>query len=151
MDDITISIRKATEQDFPQIVQLFQEFAAFEKQPSKMTNSADQMSREKEYFNCFVAERDSKEIIGYTTYFFSYHTWIGKSLYMDDLYVKETYRNQGIGKKLLETVIAFAKEENCHKVRWQVSNWNKKAQGFYKRIGAEISDVELNCDLILND
>ncbi|MEM1136378.1 MAG: GNAT family N-acetyltransferase [Bacteroidota bacterium] len=51
-------------------------------------------------------------MVGYATYFFSYHTWTGKSLYMDDLYVKSDFRKQGIGKKLLNTVIEFARKKN---------------------------------------
>lgn len=146
---MTIKIRSAAESDFAQIIELFKEFAVFEKLPDKMTNSVEQMLKEKEYFNCFVAENEDKVILGYSTYFFSYHTWIGKSLYMDDLYVKENYRNKGIGRRLLESIIEFAKKEECNKVRWQVSNWNKNGQEFYKKMGAEIDDVELNCDLIL--
>ena len=68
---------------------------------------------------------------------------------MDDLYVKEKHRNQGIGKQLLETVIAFARKENCKKVRWQVSNWNKNGQDFYKKIGGEIDETHLDCSYIL--
>jgi len=146
---MTVKIRSAVESDFPEIIKLFKEFAEFEKLPSKMTNSVAQMLKEKEHFNCFIAENENKIILGYSTYFFSYHTWIGKSLYMDDLYVKENYRNQGIGKKLLKSIIEFAKKEECNKIRWQVSNWNKNGQEFYKKMGAEIDDVELNCDLIL--
>ncbi len=144
-----IQIRQARESDFAQIIELFKEFAEFEKSPEKMTNSVDRMHKEKECFHCFVAENEEGEIVGYSTYFFSYYTWIGKSLYMDDLYVKENYRKKGIGKRLLGSVIEFAKKEECNKVRWQVSNWNKNGQEFYKGMGAEIDDVEWNCDLIL--
>ncbi|MDN5216140.1 GNAT family N-acetyltransferase [Fulvivirgaceae bacterium BMA12] len=146
---MNIQIRPVKEGDFADIVELFKEFALFEKHPEKMTNSVEQMLKEKEYFHCFLAETPKNEIIGYVTYFFSYHTWTGKSLYMDDLYVKADFRNQGIGKRLLDAVIGYARHEKCNKVRWQVSNWNKKAQEFYKKIGAEIDDVELNCDLPL--
>jgi hypothetical protein len=59
-----VSIRRAIENDFPQIIDLFQEFALFEKIPEKMINSANKMVSEKEYFNCFIAETDNKEIIG---------------------------------------------------------------------------------------
>ena len=69
---------------------------------------------------------------------------------MDDLYVKEDYRGIGLGKALLDGVIDFAKKEACNKVRWQVSNWNTHAQEFYKKMGAQIDDVEINCDLVLN-
>ncbi len=146
---MNIQIRPVKEGDFADIVELFKEFALFEKRPEKVTNSVEQMLKEKEYFHCFLAETPENEIVGYVTYFFSYHTWTGKSLFMDDLYVKADFRNQGIGKRLLDTVIGYARQEKCNKVRWQVSNWNKKAQEFYKKIGAEIDDVELNCDLPL--
>jgi GNAT superfamily N-acetyltransferase len=144
-------IRTAEEKDFEKIVELFREFALFEKLPHKMVNSVERMNSEKELFNCFIAETTDDQIVGYATYFFSYHTWIGKCLYMDDLYVKESFRKIGIGKNLINSVIVFAKESKCHKLRWQVSNWNKNAQDFYKRLGAEIDTVELNCDLMLDN
>ncbi len=65
---------------------------------------------------------------------------------MDDLYVKPDYRKQGLGKKLIEAIIHKAKEENCKKIRWQVSGWNQNAIDFYKSLGAEVCDVESNCD-----
>jgi len=144
-----IKIREATESDFPQIVDLFKEFAEFEKLPEKMTNSVERMKKEKEYFNCYVAETIDFKIIGYVSYFFSYYTWIGKSLYMDDLYVKPEYRANGIGTQLIRKLIEFAEKTNCHKLRWQVSSWNKPAIDFYKKIGADIDSVEQNCDLLI--
>jgi len=141
-------IRPIEPRDYPKIIELFKEFALFEKLPEKMTNSVSQIENDKELFNCFIAETNDT-IIGYTTYFYAYYSWIGKSLYLDDLYVTQKHRNKGLGKKLLNIVINIAKENNCKKVRWQVSSWNKNAQNFYKKIGAEIDNVELNCDLIL--
>lgn len=143
-----IEIRKATENDFQEIVKLFQEFAEFEKRPEKMTNTVEKMMEEKEFFHCFVAVNASNAIVGYASYFFSYYTWIGKSLYMDDLYVKPEYRAGGVGTQLIQKIIAFAKETNCHKLRWQVSEWNHPAIKFYKNLGAEIDPEDHNCDLV---
>lgn len=145
-----IGIRAVEEADFLQIVNLFKEFAAFEKMPEQMTNSIERMNKEKDFFNCFVAETKDKKIIGYATYFFCYYTWIGKSLYMDDLYVKPEYRANGIGTKLINKVIQFAKDSECNKLRWQVSDWNKPAIDFYTHIGAKIDSNEHNCDLIFD-
>jgi len=145
-----INIRKATESDFEQIILLFKEFAEFEKLPEKMINSVDRMETEKDLFNCFVAETQDNEIVGYAVCFFCYFTWTGKSLYMDDLYVKPDYRGIGIGSMLINQVISFAKETGCHKLRWQVSEWNKPAKDFYRKLGADISDVEQNCDLMID-
>lgn len=143
-----IKIRKADEHDYPVIFSMIRDFAAFENCSDRLANSLEQMQKEKEHINCFVAETDSKEIVGYVVYFFAYYTWIGKSLYMDDLYVKEAFRGKRIGRSLIDAVIDFAKKEDCHKLRWQVSNWNESAIGFYKNLGATIDDVERNCDLI---
>ncbi len=145
-----IKIRSSKETDYSQIVNLFTEFATFEKLPEKMINSVDRMNKEKDFFNCFVAETSDNRIVGYVTYFFCYYTWIGKSLYMDDLYVQHEYRAKGVGSKLMNKVIEFAKDSKCHKLRWQVSEWNKPAIDFYKNIGATIDGVEQNCDLILD-
>jgi len=148
--NMDIKIRSVEERDFAQIVELFKEFATFEKLPEKMTNSVDKMLAEKDFFTCFVAETGDKKIVGYATYFFCYYTWIGKSLYMDDLYVKPEYRASGIGTMLINKVIEFARHSQCRKLRWQVSGWNKPAIGFYTNIGATIEDTEHNCDLILD-
>ena len=69
---------------------------------------------------------------------------------MDDLYVQSDYRGSGIGTKFIKKVINFAKESSCHKLRWQVSNWNTPAVDFYKSLGAEITNEEWNCDLLLD-
>jgi GNAT superfamily N-acetyltransferase len=145
---MTVTIRKIDERDFLVLISLFKEFALFEKLPEKMTNSVEQMLREKEYLTGFVAVNDVDEIVGYATYFFGYYTWIGKSLYMDDLYVRPDFRGAGVGTKLINEVIAFAKAENCKKLRWQVSEWNQPAIDFYKSLGANVDAVESNCDLM---
>lgn len=146
---MNITIREIKADDFTGLITLFTEFATFEKTPEKMTNTVDRMTVEQEFFNGFVALNDSEEIVGYVTHFFAYYTWIGKSLYMDDLYVKEEFRGHGIGTELINKVIEYAKTTNCQKVKWQVSEWNKPAIEFYKSLGASIDSVESNCDLLL--
>jgi len=145
---MTVNIRKIEHSDFAELINLFKEFALFEKLPDKMTNSVEQMLEEKEYITGFVAVNDKNKIVGYATYFFGYYTWIGKSLYMDDLYVCPDFRGVGVGTKLINAVITFAKAENCKKLRWQVSEWNQPAIDFYKNLGANINTVESNCDLV---
>ncbi len=144
-----VTIRKAKEADFPAILSLIKEFAVFQKTPEKVTMTLEQMVDGKDFFRCFVAEVDNKELVGFATYFFTWYSWSGKALYLDDLYVKESARKRGTGKKLLFTIIDLAKKEDCTKVRWQVSNWNTNAIAFYKSIGAITDDIEINCDLII--
>jgi len=144
-----ILIRSAQTEDFDQLIQLFREFSVYQRLPERMKNSPERMMEEKDFFHGFVAETTGKEIIGYVTWFFTYYTWSGKGLYIDDLYVKPEFRGSGIGSLLMEKVTAFARENKCHKVRWQVSHWNTGAIEFYRKLGAEIDDIEKNCDLNL--
>jgi GNAT superfamily N-acetyltransferase len=143
------TIRTATEADFPAILEMIKELATFEKAPEKVTNSVEQMIEEKELFKCFVAENEDKHIIGFALYFFAYYTWVGKSLYLDDLFVRKEYRGNGIGQLLLDKIFEVAKTENCKRLRWQVLNWNAPAIELYKKIGATLDDEWINCDFEL--
>lgn len=142
---MNISIREAYESDFPAVLSLIKELAAYERVPDKVTNSVDLMKEEQEHFRCFVAETENSEIVGIAIYFFAYYTWVGKSLYLEDIYVKEQFRRFRIGTMLLRKIFKIARTENCKRVRWQVLDWNTSAIEFYRKAGAEISNNWLNC------
>ncbi len=144
-----VLIRPVEERDFPRIVGLFREFAEFENLPGSMVNTLDRLQEEKEYFQCFVAETSDGDIIGYATWFFGYFTWSGKALYMDDLYIRPAWRGRGIGTRLIREVIRLAKASGCHKMRWQVADWNHSAIRFYDALGALRDPLNRNCDLDL--
>ena len=140
------TIRPAVEADFDVILDIIKALARFEKAPEKVTNTVERMKAEQAYFNCLVAVDDKGEIIAICLYFFAYYTWVGKSLYLDDLYVLEPCRRQGIAAALLDRLFEIARDENCHRVRWQVLNWNENAIQLYKKYGAIIDDEWLNCN-----
>jgi GNAT superfamily N-acetyltransferase len=143
---MNIKIRTATEEDFSAILLLIKELAAFERAADKVTNTVEQMRTEKNLFRCFVAETESGEIVAIALYFFAYYTWVGKSLYLEDIYVKEEYRMHKIGSALLKKIFEEAKAEDCKRVRWQVLNWNQTAIKMYEKSGAQIDDEWLNCN-----
>ncbi len=142
-----MNIRHAQPTDFPAILSLIKEFSVFQKTPEKVFISLEQMNEDKELFQCFVAETDDGKIIGFASFFYAYYSWSGKALYLDDLYVQQTFRKHGVGGKLLNAVIELAKNNSCKKVRWLVSKWNTNAIEFYKKIGAVVDDTEMVCDL----
>lgn len=151
MDKITI--RKGEKRDIPQVFRLIQELAAFEKAPGEVANSVERMEKEgfgaHPAFEFYVAESGS-EVIGIALYYFSYSTWKGRSLYIDDLIVTEKYRKNGIGDKLFRTVLEVAKAENCGKIHWQVLDWNQPAINYYSKIGARFEKEWLNCSIVLD-
>lgn len=143
---MNISIRVATHSDFPAILEMVKELAIFEKAEEKVTNTVEQMKDEQPFFHCLIAENDQQEPIAIALYFFAYYTWVGKSLYLDDLYVKEPFRQQGIATQLLKAVFDVARNEKCHRVRWQVLHWNENALALYRKCGATIDEQWANCD-----
>lgn len=142
---MNITIRNANVNDFPVILGFIRELALFEKAPEKVTNTVEQMHKEKDLFGCFLAVTEDGEVAGMALYFFAYYTWVGKSLYLDDLYVKEAFRKKGIGKALLDKIFEAAAAEGCKRVKWQVLDWNEPAISVYRKCGAFIDDEWLDC------
>src|SRR4051812_38140681 len=117
---MNVNIRKACDADFPAVLALINEFAAFQKTPEKVTITAAQMEQDKDVFQCLVAETGTGTIAGFASFFFAYYSWSGKAVYLDDLYVTEAYRKTKIGIRLLHTVIDIAREAGCKNMRWVV-------------------------------
>jgi len=138
-----IAVREGRASDIQPIMKMIKELASFEKYPVR--NSARQMLKDRDFFGSFVAERDG-ELVGYAIYFFAYYTFAGRSLYLDDIYVKPKYRGRKIGAMLMHEVFKLAKKRGCKRLRLQVLDWNKNAMGFYKRYGGKVSKEWLNCD-----
>jgi GNAT superfamily N-acetyltransferase len=139
-------ISKATENDFKEIFNMICELALFERAPEKVTNSVEQMTLEQQNFSSYIVRNSSGEAMGFALYFFAYYTWVGKSLYLDDIYVKKQYRKLGIGRALLKKVFEEAKQENCSRVRFQVLDWNTDAIEFYRKTGVTLDREWINCD-----
>jgi ribosomal protein S18 acetylase RimI-like enzyme len=56
-------------------------------------------------------------------------------LLMDGISVDENFRGQGIGKKLLNELISFAKESGFKSIRLDVINTNPRAKKLYEKVG----------------
>jgi GNAT superfamily N-acetyltransferase len=69
-----------------------------------------------------------------------FSTWVGRGLFLEDLFVREQFRKQGIGTALLAEVARIAVEEQCYGIHWEVLDWNTKAIELYKALGAEFRD-----------
>lgn len=143
------TIRKATIADAKAAHRLIVELAIFEKAPSSVTNTIEQFTEdgfgENPVYNLIVAETKNKQIVGMALYVYTYSTWKGKMLYLDDLIVTETWRQKGIGKKLIQELFVIAKANNAKIVKWEVLDWNKPAIDFYKKLGAKIDKEWWSC------
>lgn len=138
-----MNIRKATKNDMPQVLELIQELATFEKEPDAVVVTVDDLIRdgfsENSLFQCFVAEVDG-EIIGMALYYYRYSTWKGKTIHLEDLIVKENKRGTGAGFALYKEIIKQGKAENVRRIEWNVLDWNTPAINFYEKSGAKVLD-----------
>ncbi len=136
-----VSIRKAKVEDSPEIFKLINDLALYEKEPDAVKLTVEDIRRdgfgENPYFKCLIGELDGK-IEGFSLYFFTWSTWEGcPSLYLEDLYVRESARGSGLGGKLFKELAKLAVSKGCARFEWSVLDWNKLARDFYHKLGAE--------------
>ena len=150
---MTTTIRDGQKEDLSQALELIRELAEFERAPQEVDVTLDDLERdgfgEHPLFKFLVAEDNQQgKIVGLALYYYSYSTWKGKCLYLEDLIVTEPERGKGLGRRLLDRIIVRAKEQHCYRVVWQVLDWNEPAINFYKSIGADIPKEWLTCRLV---
>ena len=106
-----IQIRKAAKEDMPAVLDLIVELAVFEKEPDAVKISVndliDQGFGKQPQFTCFVAEVDNK-IVGMALVYFRFSTWVGTTVHLEDLVVRESMRGKGVGDALYGQVMRFA-------------------------------------------
>lgn len=145
-----ITIRKGEKADLEAVYELICELAEYEKAKHEVENTVAQLEQDgfgdKPLFGFFVAQ-DDEQIIGFALYYYRYSTWKGKTLYLEDIYVKPNYRRQKIGDSLFKALIRKAKQEDCARLSWQVLDWNHSAIAFYKGIGAKFDTEWMNAYL----
>jgi GNAT superfamily N-acetyltransferase len=137
-------IREATPEDVPLIMRLIGEFAAFERLAHDVSGDEDQLHEHlfgpDPAARVLLAHVDD-EPAGFALWFRSFSTFLTRpGLYLEDLYVREPYRGQGVGTALLRALAAIAVERGLGRVEWSVLDWNEPAIGFYRSIGASSMD-----------
>lgn len=144
------TIRKGAEADVAAAYGLVKELAIYERALHEVETTEEQLIKafNDKLFDFYVAEADN-DIVGLALFFNYYSTWKGKSIYLEDLVVKENHRRLGIGQKLLDTVIDHAEKNDYKNVLWQVLDWNTSAIEFYQKKGAVLNREWVNCRMVI--
>ena len=135
-----LNIHPATRDDVPTLLSLIRELAAYEKKAEKVVVTEDDLRRDafgpQPKFRALIADWQGKPC-GYASFFYFYSTFQGQpALFLEDLFVLEKFRGNGIGKALLFDVAKLAMKEGCFGLRWEVLDWNQPAIEFYEKLGA---------------
>ncbi|KAL1490463.1 hypothetical protein ABEB36_013152 [Hypothenemus hampei] len=138
--EISVTIRRAKREDMAKVFKMIRDLAEFERLEHTMTLDAatlekDGFDSDTPAFTCLVAELSDGYIVGYALYYTSYSTWLGRSIFLEDLYVQPAYRKNGIGMQLFLAVAKIAHETPSKRMDFHVLSWNP-AGDFYKRLGA---------------
>jgi GNAT superfamily N-acetyltransferase len=138
---MTLHIRPGTAADAELLFTLICELADYEKLRHEVVATSDSI-RETVFgpgscTETLIAEWNGKPA-GFAIYFATYSTFLGRQgIYLEDIYVRESLRGQGIGKQLLAEVARVAVERRCGRLEWSVLDWNQPAIDFYESLGAE--------------
>lgn len=147
------TIRHATKDDCPRLMELVRELAVYEKASEQVTVTLAEFEDagfgQHPVWGALVAESND-QIIGMSLYYVRYSTWKGRRLYLEDLIVTGEHRGKGAGKRLLDETIAFAKRQGYSGLSWQVLDWNTPAIEFYKTYGAEFDSEWINVSIRLD-
>ncbi len=152
-----INIRKAVKEDCARMLELIKELAEYEKASQEVTVDFDHFVESgfgpNPVWWAYVATSPSpsgegEQVQGFALYYIRYSTWKGQRMYLEDILVTEKMRGRGLGKLLLDKLIAEATEKNYSGIAWQVLDWNEPAINFYKKYDAVKFDGEwINCSM----
>ena len=145
-------IRKAVAADVPKVIELLGEFAVFEKLEHDFFITESDLSKvvfgEKSFVRLLVAALE-EELLGFALLYPKFASFRGeRSLYLEDLYVRQSERGKGLGLALLKEAAKFAATNDFQRLDWQALKWNTPAIDFYRKIGAESDDGNINFRLI---
>ncbi|WP_299457302.1 GNAT family N-acetyltransferase [uncultured Microscilla sp.] len=147
MSNHSIKIRAGKPKDVGTLLEMIKELAVYEKALDEVKTTEKQLLADgfgsQPLYGFFIAELEGKAV-GMALYYYRYSTWKGKSLYLEDLYVKEKYRQYKAGFHLFKAIAQKAQDESCHRISWQVLDWNEPAIKFYKKLGAELDAEWIN-------
>lgn len=95
----------------------------------------------------FVAEKDGKT--AGRAYLYLIYNGLHSEPYgfLEDVFIEESYRRQGIGGELVNVVIDEAKRLGCYKLIGTSRNARSEVHEFYKKLGFEDYGKEFRMDL----
>src|SRR5580693_5727823 len=103
METSLLLTRVATIDDVPLLKQLIHALAAYEREPHAVLITVEKLMQDgfgpEPKCRAIIAEQDGQPA-GYAVFLGSYSTWTGPSLFLEDLFVREAFRGQGVGRAL---------------------------------------------------
>ena len=141
-----LTIKPVTPEEIPTLLELVHELARFEKLEHEVEATvealADALFGKQAVAGALLAHSAGApggEVAGYAIYFFTFSSFIGRAgIWLEDVYVRPAFRQQGLGRQLIEAVARVGVERGCGRFEWTALDWNEHALNFYRDLGAEV-------------
>ncbi len=134
------TVRSATAADVGTILRFIKGLAAFEHEPDAVRATEADLLRDgfgpAPKFEVLIAEVE-QEPVGFALFFPTYSTWEGRpGLHLEDIFVVEHLRGQGVGLALMVRLAEIAVERDYGRLELSVLHWNP-ARKFYHALGMQ--------------
>ncbi len=106
--------------------------------------------RNRDFFSRFLAPSEDgmllgawrgERLVGYACLYWHFTSLVpAETVLMNDLYVDESRRGEGIGRALIEAGAEVARGRGAHHLEWATAPGNQTAQRLYDSTGAERSE-----------
>ena len=141
-----MSIRTATSADLGMLVDLMTEFyreSAFTLQPGSAREAFAKLLTEPALGRIWICEQDG-EAVGYIVLTIGFSMeYGGRDAFVDDLFVRPRFRGGGLGRQLLDTLIAECIRLDVLALHLEVDRANNQAHGLYRSFGFVDNDRQL--------
>ena len=135
--------RFAEEGDCRLILKFIRSLAQYEKMSEEVVATEDTLRKwlfEKKKAEVIFVMDGEKEV-GFALFFHNFSTFLGRAgIYLEDLYVRPSYRGKGYGNALLSELAHITVVRGCGRLEWSCLDWNQPSIDFYKSLGAQALD-----------
>jgi GNAT superfamily N-acetyltransferase len=139
-------IRPALLSDIPGILTQMQEFYAGERivyDPRHAEVALTELIRKRNLGVALIVLADGRPA-GYCIVTFGFSLeFRGRFALLDELYIREECRGEGLGGRCLTVVEDLCRSEGIRALRLEVETANGRARGFYRRVGFQEHDRRL--------
>ena len=148
---MSVNFRMASEKDCASLLFWIRQLAIYEKLEHQVSATEDALRETlfgaKPVAKAIMIEQSGKTI-GFAVICDLYSTFkAAPVLYLEDLYIDDSMRGQGIGGRFFDWLETYAAEHGYARVQWSVLDWNEPAINFYRKRGAEILEDWRLCRL----
>lgn len=143
----SVTVRQAERRDLDELVAMAAEFDAYLRniEPGdppfdriKMTSALERFAFGPTPLCVVLIAKEEAAAVGYAIYNLGFwaDAWEG-IVFLTDLFVREAWRSQGVGRTLMKELAAAGRREGCQRIMSTVWIENAQARQFYRELGAE--------------